>query len=161
MIPGEFDYLRAMSVDHAIGLLTQHGEEAKLLCGGHSLLPLLKLRMARPSVQGGIVQGISQALLEEVVFGDGAQPLTSTLVDYSVPSAADMPDIETYHIEIPTTGNPLGAKGLGEAGATAAPQAVVNAVVDALAHLGTRTLDMPLTPAKVWRALNAGNLESI
>jgi carbon-monoxide dehydrogenase large subunit len=117
--------------------------------------------LARGQVQGGIVQGIAQALLEEVVFGDDAQPLTSTLVDYSVPSAADMPDLETYHLEIPTSGNPLGAKGLGEAGATAAPQAVVNAVVDAVAHLGIRTLDMPLTPAKVWRALNkAGNSDN-
>jgi carbon-monoxide dehydrogenase large subunit len=116
--------------------------------------------LARGQVQGGIVQGISQALLEEVRYGDDAQPLTSTLVDYCVPSAADMPDLETYHLEIPTTGNPLGAKGLGEAGATAAPQAVVNAVVDAVAHLGIRTLDMPLTPAKVWRALHAGDLET-
>jgi aerobic carbon-monoxide dehydrogenase large subunit len=115
--------------------------------------------LARGQVQGGIVQGISQALYEEVLFGDGAQPLTSTLVDYCVPSAPDMPDLDTYHVEIPTTGNSLGAKGLGEAGATAAPPAVVNAVVDALSHLGIRTLDMPLTPAKVWAAMNRGNQE--
>lgn len=116
--------------------------------------------LARGQVQGGVVQGIAQALLEEVVYGDGAQPLTSTLVDYCVPSAADMPDIETYHIEVPTTGNSLGAKGLGEAGATAAPQAVVNAVVDAVGHLGIRTLDMPLTNLKMWKALNPDLQES-
>ncbi|QMW65821.1 xanthine dehydrogenase family protein molybdopterin-binding subunit [Mumia sp. ZJ1417] len=110
--------------------------------------------LARGQVHGGVVQGIAQALLEEVTFGEGAQPVTSTLVDYSVPSAADMPDLETFHLEVPTTGNSLGAKGLGEAGATAAPQAVVNAVVDAVSHLGIRTLDMPLTPLKVWRAIN-------
>lgn len=123
---------------------------------GVVLNPLL----ARGQVQGGVVQGIAQALLEEVVYGDGAQPMTSTLVDYCVPSAADMPDIETYHIEVPTTGNSLGAKGLGEAGATAAPQAVVNAVVDAVGHLGIRTLDMPLTNLKMWKALNPDLQES-
>lgn len=116
--------------------------------------------LARGQVHGGVVQGIAQALLEEVIFGDDAQPLTSTLVDYCIPSAPDLPDLETCHLEIPTSGNALGAKGLGEAGATAAPQAVVNAVVDAVAHLGIRTLDMPLTPAKVWHALNSATGEA-
>jgi len=101
-----------------------------------------------------VIQGIAQALLEEVRYGDDAQPLTSTLIDYCVPSAPDMPDLETHHLQVPTTGNVLGVKGLGEAGATAAPQAVVNAVVDAVSHLGIRTLDMPLTPLKMWHALN-------
>ncbi len=110
--------------------------------------------LARGQIHGGVVQGIAQALLEEVVYGEGGQPMTSTLVDYCVPSAADMPDLETHHIEVPTSGNPLGVKGLGEAGATAAPQAVVNAVIDAVGHLGIRTLDMPLTPGKVWAAIN-------
>ncbi|MHA3703682.1 xanthine dehydrogenase family protein molybdopterin-binding subunit [Jatrophihabitans sp. YIM 134969] len=109
--------------------------------------------LARGQVQGGVVQGIAQALLEEVRYGDDAQPLTSTLVDYSVPSAADMPNMENHHLEIRTTGNDLGVKGLGEAGATAAPQAVVNAVLDAVKHLGIRTLDMPLTPVKVWHSI--------
>jgi carbon-monoxide dehydrogenase large subunit len=112
--------------------------------------------LARGQVHGGVIQGIAQALLEEVRYSADGQPLTSTLIDYSVPSAPDMPDLETHHLEIPTSGNALGAKGLGEAGATAAPQAVVNAVVDALSHLGVRTLDMPLTPQKVWRAMHDG-----
>lgn len=110
--------------------------------------------LARGQVQGGVVQGIAQALLEEVRFSDDGQPLTSTLVDYAVPSAADMPTMDNHHLEIRTTGNALGVKGLGEAGATAAPQAVVNAALDAVRHLGIRTLDMPLTPVKVWHALN-------
>jgi carbon-monoxide dehydrogenase large subunit len=110
--------------------------------------------MARGQVHGGVIQGIAQALLEEVCYGEDGQPQTSTLVDYAMPSAPDMPSLETYHLEIKTTGNVLGAKGLGEAGATAAPQAVVNSVVDALAHLGVRNLDMPLTPLKMWRILN-------
>jgi len=111
-------------------------------------------QLARGQVHGGVIQGIAQALLEEVRYGDDAQPLTSTLIDYCVPSAPDMPDLETHHLQVPTTGNVLGVKGLGEAGATAAPQAVVNAVVDAVSHLGIRTLDMPLTPLKMWHALN-------
>jgi carbon-monoxide dehydrogenase large subunit len=138
-----------VKIDRATGVVSVVRYVAVDDCGV-VINPLL----ARGQVHGGVVQGIAQALLEEVVYGEGAQPVTSTLVDYSVPSAADMPDLETFHLEVPTTGNTLGAKGLGEAGATAAPQAVVNAVVDAVSHLGIRTLDMPLTPQKVWKALN-------
>ncbi|HVB42841.1 MAG TPA: xanthine dehydrogenase family protein molybdopterin-binding subunit [Streptosporangiaceae bacterium] len=116
--------------------------------------------MARGQVQGGVIQGIAQALFEEVRYNEDGQPLTSTLVDYAVPSAPDMPSMETSHLEVRTSGNPLGVKGLGEAGATAAPQAVVNAVVDALSHLGIRTLDMPLTPMKVWRAIQSSEEQS-
>ncbi len=110
---------------------------------------------ARGQVEGGLAQGIAQALLEEVRYGDDGQPVTSSLVDYAVPGAPDVPDLDTHHLEVPTSFNPLGAKGLGESGATAAPQAVVNAVVDALAHLGVRTIDMPLTPYRVWTAMRA------
>ncbi len=109
--------------------------------------------LARGQIHGGVIQGIAQALHEEMRYSEDGQPLTATLVDYAVPGAPDMPSMETSHLEVRTSGNPLGAKGLGEAGATAAPQAVVNAVVDALSHLGIRTLDMPLTPMKVWRAI--------
>jgi carbon-monoxide dehydrogenase large subunit len=110
---------------------------------------------ARGQVEGGVAQGIAQALLEEVRYDPDGQPVTSSLVDYAVPAAPDLPGYETHHVEIPTSSNPLGAKGLGESGATAAPQAVVNAVVDALSHLGVRTLDMPLTPFRVWTAMRA------
>lgn len=72
-----------------------------------------------------------------------------------VPTSPDMPDMEAFHLEIPSTFNELGAKGLGESGATAAPQAVVNAVLDALEPLGIRTMDMPLTSQKVWRAIKS------
>ena len=111
---------------------------------------------ARGQVEGGLAQGIAQALLEEVVFDGEGQPVTSSLVDYAVPGALDVPGMETHHIEVKTSFNPLGAKGLGESGATAAPQAVVNAVVDALSHLGVRNIDMPLTPFKVWTAMHGG-----
>lgn len=109
---------------------------------------------ARGQVEGGLAQGIAQALLEEVVFDAEGQPVTSSLIDYQIPGAPDVPAMETHHIEVKTSSNPLGAKGLGESGATAAPQAVVNAVVDALSHLGVRNIDMPLTPFTVWTALN-------
>jgi carbon-monoxide dehydrogenase large subunit len=111
---------------------------------------------ARGQVEGGLAQGIAQALLEEVVYDGDGQPVTSSLVDYAVPGAPDVPGMETHHIEVKTSFNPLGAKGLGESGATAAPQAVVNAVVDALSHLGIRNIDMPLTPFKVWTAMHEG-----
>jgi carbon-monoxide dehydrogenase large subunit len=113
--------------------------------------------LAKGQVHGGLAQGIAQALLEEVRYDADGQPSTATLVDYTVPAAPDLPRYETDHIETPTSFNPLGAKGLAESGATAAPQAVVNAVVDALAHLGVRNIDMPCTPEKVWRLLQSGN----
>jgi aerobic carbon-monoxide dehydrogenase large subunit len=111
--------------------------------------------MARGQIHGGLAQGIAQALLEEVRYGDDGQPGSGTLVDYTLPSARDLPVYETDHLVTPTSFNPLGAKGLGESGATASPQAVVNAVVDALAHLGVRDVEMPCTPQKVWRTMTA------
>ncbi|AEA23700.1 Carbon-monoxide dehydrogenase (acceptor) [Pseudonocardia dioxanivorans CB1190] len=111
--------------------------------------------MATGQIHGGVAQGIAQALLEEVRYGADGQPATGTLVDYTLPSAMDLPRYETDHIVTPTSFNPLGAKGLGESGATAAPQAVVNAVVDALGHLGVRDVEMPCTPQKVWRILQS------
>ena len=111
--------------------------------------------LAKGQIHGGVAQGIAQALYEEVTFGEDGQPGSGSLVDYTMPSAADLPHYETDHQVTPTSFNPLGAKGLGESGATAAPQAVVNAVVDALAHLGVRDVEMPCTPQKVWRILQA------
>jgi carbon-monoxide dehydrogenase large subunit len=111
--------------------------------------------MATGQIHGGLAQGIAQALVEEVRYGPDGQPCSGTLVDYTVPAAPDLPAYETDHLVTPTSFNPLGAKGLGESGATAAPQAVVNAVVDALSHLGVRNIDMPCTPQKVWRTMQA------
>lgn len=102
---------------------------------------------------GGIAQGIGQALYEAVAYDAGGNPVTSNLADYAIPSAVEMPPMELLTMETPTPVNPLGAKGIGEAGAIGAPPAVQNAVVDALAHLGVRHVDMPITPLTVWRAL--------
>lgn len=114
-------------------------------------------------VQGGLAQGIGQALYEEVLYNeDSGQLLTSTLMDYSLPRADQVPVFVTDTVETPSPHNPLGAKGVGEAGCIAAPPAIVNAVLDALAPLGIITIDMPLTPERVWALVQAareGRLE--
>ncbi len=104
-------------------------------------------------VHGGLAQGIAQALFEGVVYDEEGMPLTSTLADYLMPSAAEFPAFETAHTETPTPHNPLGAKGIGESGTIGSTPAVQSAVIDALAHLGVRHIDMPLAPERVWRAI--------
>ena len=107
-------------------------------------------------LHGGIVHGIGQALFEEVLYDDSGQLLTTTLMDYAVPKAHQVLSLELGRTVTPCPHNPLGVKGVGEAGAIAAPAAVVNAVVDALGPFGVRHLDMPLTAEKVWRAMQEG-----
>ena len=102
---------------------------------------------------GGIAQGIAQALFEEVVYDVDGNPLTTTLLDYAIPSAAEFPSFEASNTVTPTPLNPLGAKGIGESGTVGSTPAVHNAVVDAVSHLGIRHIDMPLTPERVWRAI--------
>ncbi len=112
---------------------------------------------------GGIAQGIAQSLWEHVIHDGDATPRTTTLLDYAVPSAAELPGFEVSSTETPTPLNPLGAKGIGEAGSVGSTPAVQNAVVDALRHLGVRHVDMPCTPERVWRAIGdatAGTLPS-
>jgi carbon-monoxide dehydrogenase large subunit len=104
---------------------------------------------------GGIVQGIGQAMYEEIAYDVDGNPLSSTFADYLVPSAADVPSIDVSRIEIPTPRNPLGAKGIGQGGAVGATPAVQNAVIDAVSHLGVRHIDMPVSPQRVWEAIGA------
>ncbi|GAA3832493.1 xanthine dehydrogenase family protein molybdopterin-binding subunit [Streptomyces chiangmaiensis] len=104
-------------------------------------------------VHGGVAQGIAQALYEEAVYDDEGNLVSGTMADYLVPSAADLPDFVTDRTETPATSNPLGAKGVGEAGTIAATPAVVNAIVDALRPLGVTDVPMPCTPGRVWQAL--------
>jgi aerobic carbon-monoxide dehydrogenase large subunit len=104
-------------------------------------------------VHGGLAQGIAQALYEEAIHDEDGNLVTGTLVDYYVPSAADLPHFVTDRTETPATTNPLGVKGVGEAGAIASTPAVINAVVDALRHLGVDEVPMPASPQNVWRAL--------
>jgi aerobic carbon-monoxide dehydrogenase large subunit len=107
-------------------------------------------------VHGGLAQGIAQALYEEAVYDDDGNLTTGTFVDYLVPSAADLPHFDTGNTVHTAPGNPIGAKGVGEAGCIASTPAVVNAALDAVRHLGVRDIQMPLTPERVWRAIHRG-----
>ena len=104
-------------------------------------------------IHGGVAQGTAQALMEEVRYDPDGNPITSNLADYAFISAAELPSIEVIHMETPTFVNPLGAKGIGESGTIGSTPAVQSAVVDALAHLGVRHVDMPATPERVWQAI--------
>jgi aerobic carbon-monoxide dehydrogenase large subunit len=111
--------------------------------------------LAEGQRHGGIAQGVAQALLEEMLYDADGNPLTSTLVDYATITAAELPSFELLRSETPTHVNPLGAKGIGEAGTIGAAPATQNAVIDAVSHLGVRHIDMPATPARVWAAISA------
>ena len=112
-------------------------------------------------VHGGIVQGIGQAMLEIGAFDpDSAQLLTGSFMDYCMPRADDLPNFETAEDGHPCPTNPLGVKGCGEAGAVGAPPALINAIVDALAGLGVRHVDMPATPEAVWRAIQSAQQQA-
>jgi carbon-monoxide dehydrogenase large subunit len=109
-------------------------------------------------MHGGTAQGVGQALMERVVYdGASGQLVTGSFMDYAMPRAADMPFFAVGHNEVPTKTNLMGAKGGGEGGTTAAPAAVVNAIVDALADFGVTHLEMPVTPEKIWRAMRSGD----
>src|SRR6266852_2070552 len=109
-------------------------------------------------VHGGIVQSIGQALYEEVVYDDQGQLVTGTLMDYALPKASQMPWFETDRTETPSPVNPLGVKGVGEAGTIGATPAVVNAIVDALSPYGVKHLDMPVRPENVWKIINRNSV---
>jgi carbon-monoxide dehydrogenase large subunit len=108
-------------------------------------------------IHGGIAQGVGQALWEGAVYGEDGQLLSGSMLDYALPRASWLPEFELDETITPTPDNPLGVKGVGETGTIASPPAVVNAVVDALSPLGVRHIDMPLTPATVWRAMQGAN----
>ena len=137
METGQVQLLRHVAVDDA----------------GRILNPLI----FEGQVHGGLAQGIAQALLEEMSYDTDGNPLTSTLADYAMISAAELPSFDLVRMETPTPLNDLGAKGVGESGTIGSTPAVVNAVCDALSVRGIRHLDMPLTPQKVWAALQASH----
>ncbi len=118
---------------------------------GVVLNPLL----AEGQRHGGIAQGAAQALLEEVVYDSDGNPLTASFADYPIVSATELPSFELASMETPTSYNPLGVKGIGEAGTIGATPAVQSAIVDAVAHLGVRHVEMPATPMRVWRAIQS------
>jgi carbon-monoxide dehydrogenase large subunit len=131
---GDINFLRYVAVDDC----------------GRVINPLL----VDGQVHGGIVQSIGQAMYEEVVYDEQGQLLTGTLMDYAVPRASHVPEFELDRTETPSPVNPLGVKGVGEAGTIGATPAIVGAIVDALAPFGVRHLDMPIKPENVWRIIN-------
>ena len=119
---------------------------------GRAINPMLTIGQ----VQGGVAQGIGQALLEHTVYDpQSGQLLSGSLLDYALPRADDLPPLDITLEGLPTASNPLGVKGSGQAGAIAAPQTIIAALLDALAPLGIEHIDMPATPERVWRAIRA------
>jgi len=116
---------------------------------GNKINPMI----ADGQLHGGIAQGVGQALWEEAVYSDDGQLLSGSMLDYAMPRASGFPTLELDQTVTPSPVNPLGVKGVGEAGAIASTPAVANAVIDALSPFGIRHLDMPLTAPKVWRAM--------
>jgi carbon-monoxide dehydrogenase large subunit len=113
---------------------------------GNQINPLI----VAGQVHGGIVQGVAQALWEEAVYDEDGQLKNPTLMDYLVPSAAELPSFKLDHTVTPSPTNSLGVKGIGEAGTIGSAPAVINAIVDALSHLGVRDVAMPATPQRLW-----------
>ena len=115
--------------------------------------PVVNPAIVDGQLHGGIAQGIAQALYEEALYDEDGNPLTTTMVDYMIPGAPEIPNFILDRTEVPSPTNPMGVKGIGESGAIASQPAVVNAVVDALSHEGVTHIDMPASPMRVWQAL--------
>jgi carbon-monoxide dehydrogenase large subunit len=115
--------------------------------------PQINPLLVEGQVQGGIAHSLGQCLFERCVYDENGQLLTGEFMDYAIPRAKDIPDYILGHTVTPSPSNPMGIKGVGEAGTIGATPAIANAVIDALAPFGVRHLDLPFTPEKVWRAI--------
>ena len=142
-------HLAVVEVDSATGETT-----LRRLVACDDAGTLINPLIAEGQVQGGIAQGAAQVLLEEMAYDADGNPLANNLIDYSAISAPDLPSFELVGMETPTPLNPLGAKGIGESGTVGAGPAILNAICDAVAHLGIHHIDMPATPQRIWRALS-------
>jgi carbon-monoxide dehydrogenase large subunit len=147
LVFGSGAYAAVVEIDEETGQLTVH-RIAAVDDAGRIINPLL----AEGQVLGGTIHGLGTVLTEEMPFDDADQPLSASFVNYAMLSAGEQPPIATAFVESPTPLNPLGAKGVGEAGTIGAPAAIANAVADAL---GGRWVDPPFTPEKLWRAVQA------
>jgi carbon-monoxide dehydrogenase large subunit len=116
---------------------------------------IISPQLAEGQLLGGLAQGVGQAMLERIVYDERGQLLSGSLMDYAVPRADDMPEVELESLAIPSTVNLLGAKGVGEAGCIGVPAALLNAAADALSPLGEPDLHFPLTAEQLWRAMNS------
>ncbi|MBO0685973.1 MAG: molybdopterin-dependent oxidoreductase, partial [Candidatus Dormibacteraeota bacterium] len=141
-------HLAVVEVDVETGDVRQRHHIAVDDCG-----TILNPLLVQGQQHGGVAQGVAQALFEEVVFDAEGNPRTASLVDYGIPTANEIPFVLSENTVTPTPLNSLGVKGIGESGTIGAGPAVHNAVLDALSGHGVRHLDMPLTPEKVWRAI--------
>jgi carbon-monoxide dehydrogenase large subunit len=111
--------------------------------------------------QGGVVQGIGQALMEHQVYDrDTGQLVTGSFQDYAMPRAGMLPNVQALLEEVPCKTNPLGVKGIGESGTIGAPPTIINALIDALSPLGVESIDMPATPLRVWQAIERSRVHS-
>ncbi|MGD8816828.1 MAG: molybdopterin-dependent oxidoreductase, partial [Acidobacteriota bacterium] len=144
-------HLALVAIDSETGVVNIERYVAVDDCGR-----IINPMIVEGQIHGGIAQGIAQALFEDAVHDDNGQLVTGTLMDYAVPKAANMPDFELAHTETLTPVNPLGAKGVGEAGTIASSAAIINAVVDALSPHGIAHINMPASPQRVWRMLQGG-----
>ncbi len=143
-------HVSMVEVDTETGQVTMLRHVAVDDCG-RILNPLL----VTGQQHGGIAQGVAQALFEQVAWDEDGNPITSNLMDYAMPSAAELINFETHNTQTPSPLNPLGAKGIGESGTIGSTPAIHNAVVDAVSHLGVTHIDMPLTSLRVWEAIQA------
>jgi len=148
-------HLCAVDVDTQTGMT----KIRKYVCVDDVGVPINPL-IVDGQVHGGVAQGIAQALFEEAVYDDDGNLTTGTFVDYTLPSAADLPSFTTDRTDTPSTSNPLGVKGVGETGTIASTPAVVNAIVDALRPFGVNDVRMPATPERVWRAIHGADQPS-
>jgi carbon-monoxide dehydrogenase large subunit len=139
-----------VEIDPATGAI-EIARYASLDDAGQAINPLI----LHGQVHGGIVQGLGQALFEEVAYADGGQVLSGSFMDYGIPRAHHVPSFAVELAEDPTASNPLRVKGGGEAGITPALAATMNAIMDALKDYGIEHIDMPATPYRVWRAIHA------
>jgi carbon-monoxide dehydrogenase large subunit len=141
-------YLCMVEVDRETGEISILRFDGVDDCG-----PLINPLLVAGQVHGGIAQGVGQALSEEVVYDEAGQLLSGTFMDYAIPQADSMPRLNIGHTVTPSPINPLGVKGVGEAGTIGSVPAIANAVMDALAPLGIRHIDLPLTPHRIWQAI--------
>ena len=141
-------YICVVDIDKGTGQVNVRRFVAVDDCGN-----IINPMIVEGQVHGGLTMGLAPALYEEIVYDENGQNLTSTFMDYLLPTAVETPDWETDKTCTPSPHHPLGAKGIGESATVGAPAAIANAVVDALWHLGVRNIDIPITPDKVWKAL--------
>ncbi len=141
-------YICVVDIDKGTGEVNVRRFVAVDDCGN-----IINPMIVEGQVHGGLTMGLAPALYEEIVYDENGQNLTSTFMDYLLPTAVETPDWETDKTVTPSPHHPLGAKGIGESATVGAPAAIANAVVDALWHLGVRNIDIPITPSKVWEVL--------